>query len=275
MYRNEANKTSGASFIFQEDLKTTSKIQAFKTKTNLDVPDDHIKALLDRKDLLDGISSSKFFPRNKLNETSIFSNIPLGNEWARYYIASLEYQKVTHFSVSFKTSEKLPFIWAFRTLLFPFEKLTPVNLTFYQDLESTNSTVNLDPKDLPVFSEYLLLVQKQQNDSLPNDDAEVKFIPVRLAHSFFADSRVFPDNKVLVLKEISEGQYEYPLIDFLYFSAVTITTLGYGDILPATSHVRCLVMIETLLGVILIGAFISMLFWDPSFAPQKPNHQQN
>lgn len=50
-------------------------------------------------------------------------------------------------------------------------------------------------------------------------------------------------------------------IDALYFSTVTITTLGFGDISPCNRAGRCLVMIETLGGIILIvfvlSAFIS------------------
>ena len=80
---------------------------------------------------------------------------------------------------------------------------------------------------------------------------------------------VFPDDQFLVLKEATEGKYEYPLLDFLYFSAVTITTLGYGDILPASSNVRRLVMIESLLGILLAGVFVSALFWTPSNDKQK------
>lgn len=50
------------------------------------------------------------------------------------------------------------------------------------------------------------------------------------------------------------------LNDFLYFSAVTITTLGYGDILPNSGGIRFLVMIETIAGVIILGLFVSQKF---------------
>lgn len=43
----------------------------------------------------------------------------------------------------------------------------------------------------------------------------------------------------------------------LYFSAVTITTLGYGDIYPITNKARFAVMIEALLGIIIIGLFLN------------------
>lgn len=47
---------------------------------------------------------------------------------------------------------------------------------------------------------------------------------------------------------------------FLYLSAVTITTLGYGDIVPIGTIARWLVAIESVLGIIVIGAFLGSLY---------------
>jgi len=44
---------------------------------------------------------------------------------------------------------------------------------------------------------------------------------------------------------------------FVYFSAVTITTLGYGDIVPMTDRARLLVACEAVLGVVLAGLFLN------------------
>ena len=44
-----------------------------------------------------------------------------------------------------------------------------------------------------------------------------------------------------------------------YFSAVTITTLGYGDIVPITSAARWLVASESILGILLAGLFVNSL----------------
>ncbi|MFC6631797.1 potassium channel family protein [Microbulbifer taiwanensis] len=49
------------------------------------------------------------------------------------------------------------------------------------------------------------------------------------------------------------------LIMCLYFSAVTITTLGYGDIAPASDIGRILASSEAVLGVALIGLFLNAL----------------
>ncbi|MFB0566118.1 MAG: ion channel [Candidatus Aminicenantaceae bacterium] len=47
-----------------------------------------------------------------------------------------------------------------------------------------------------------------------------------------------------------------PYFDLLYFSFVTITTLGYGDILPAIWVSKCFIIIELLFGL----GFVLLLF---------------
>jgi hypothetical protein len=42
-----------------------------------------------------------------------------------------------------------------------------------------------------------------------------------------------------------------------YFSAITITTLGFGDITPVSSMARVLVGVEAVLGVVFIGLFLN------------------
>ena len=42
------------------------------------------------------------------------------------------------------------------------------------------------------------------------------------------------------------------IIDFIYFSFITITTVGYGDIAPLHTFVRALVLIQVLFATILV-----------------------
>jgi hypothetical protein len=44
-----------------------------------------------------------------------------------------------------------------------------------------------------------------------------------------------------------------------YLSAMTITTVGFGDITPVSESARILVAIEAILGVVLVGLFLSAL----------------
>ena len=45
------------------------------------------------------------------------------------------------------------------------------------------------------------------------------------------------------------------ILDFLYFSIITVTTVGYGDILPAHTFVRLLVLFQVLFGLALLSKF--------------------
>jgi hypothetical protein len=47
--------------------------------------------------------------------------------------------------------------------------------------------------------------------------------------------------------------------DLLYLSFCTITTLGYGDIVPVSSHARRMCSIEATIGVLYIAIFIGRL----------------
>jgi hypothetical protein len=45
--------------------------------------------------------------------------------------------------------------------------------------------------------------------------------------------------------------------DLIYYSFVTITTLGYGDIVPATIHAKSFVIVEIITGVLYLAILIS------------------
>jgi hypothetical protein len=45
----------------------------------------------------------------------------------------------------------------------------------------------------------------------------------------------------------------------LYLSAMTITTVGYGDIVPITRQARMLLALEAILGIVVIGLFLNAL----------------
>lgn len=49
------------------------------------------------------------------------------------------------------------------------------------------------------------------------------------------------------------------IIESMYFSTVTITTLGYGDISPVSDIGRALAATESVFGIILIGLFLNAL----------------
>lgn len=52
---------------------------------------------------------------------------------------------------------------------------------------------------------------------------------------------------------------ETSLVESMYFSTVTITTLGYGDISPMNNLGRVVAATESVLGIILIGLFLNAI----------------
>jgi voltage-gated potassium channel Kch len=43
----------------------------------------------------------------------------------------------------------------------------------------------------------------------------------------------------------------------LYLSATTITTLGFGDIVPLTTPARLAISVEAVTGILLMGRFLN------------------
>jgi hypothetical protein len=109
------------------------------------------------------------------------------------------------------------------------------------------------------------------------------FVPVRVStlHGSTDNfSRIFPCKKdamlnttclrmtfedyssLISLRETAAGRpsrLQSSFLRMLYFSAVTISTLGYGDIVPITTRVRVIVTAEIVLGPLLFGFFLNSL----------------
>ena len=57
----------------------------------------------------------------------------------------------------------------------------------------------------------------------------------------------------------SEGAFRAETMRFKYFSFVTITTLGYGDITPLTNKASSLALLEALVGQVYLVALVAWL----------------
>jgi len=57
---------------------------------------------------------------------------------------------------------------------------------------------------------------------------------------------------------IAQLEEELSFSDALYFSWVTGTTVGYGDLTPTTGNTRVLAIIVAIMGIILTGTIVSI-----------------
>jgi len=58
---------------------------------------------------------------------------------------------------------------------------------------------------------------------------------------------------------VTEGQFEDSRIHFIYYSFVTITTVGFGDILPVSMTARAFSIVEMVVGQIFLIVLIARL----------------
>jgi hypothetical protein len=70
--------------------------------------------------------------------------------------------------------------------------------------------------------------------------------------------------------------WESPLgfIESMYFSVVTITTLGYGEITPANDLARVITALEALSGIFVIGLFLNSVAHRYSERQEEKNREQ-
>ncbi|NDY43090.1 hypothetical protein G3N55_09580 [Dissulfurirhabdus thermomarina] len=59
------------------------------------------------------------------------------------------------------------------------------------------------------------------------------------------------------LVRVDYGRYPTPLSP-LYYSVVTLTTLGYGDVVPSTLAGQCVAMLEVMVGYMMLGGLLSI-----------------
>jgi len=93
-------------------------------------------------------------------------------------------------------------------------------------------------------------------------------IPREYTNDVVSDVVMMPISRKLdfEIRNYASGTRGFPakssghFMRLLYLSAITITTVGYGDILPITTLARALVASEAILGIIIIGFFLNSLW---------------
>lgn len=96
------------------------------------------------------------------------------------------------------------------------------------------------PFDFPQASDLFALAQEEK--------LSVAFTP-----DFYKNLNFY----ILTQEGIPAGSWLDNFKRMLYLSTATITTLGYGDIVPVSSLTRWLITLESMLGVVTIGFFLN------------------
>ena len=108
-----------------------------------------------------------------------------------------------------------------------------------------------------VFTDFF----KRKRQIVPNDitiiittdiTRAISFGLVYTIISFFSDDIAFNN----IPKTLEEFEFYFRHI---YFSFITITTIGYGDIYPLTTIGQFLVMIEVITGMILTNVILGLV----------------
>lgn len=133
---------------------------------------------------------------------------------------------------------------------------------FDVSFSSKYSFVKHKEKKITIFKEVFFENTKNNSDSI--------FYRKSIKNVFYSKDFNVPvlifdeslNNKLIEFAKISEGfptSFYDNFWQMFYFSSVTVTTLGYGDIVPMTNFARILVSIESILGIILVGLFLNAL----------------
>lgn len=259
IYWRIANKSSGEFFIFQKDININTKVNVFKKNLKIYIYNKEFDNAI--SDLI--ISEEYKKPIVKLSNDStgnfhIFTfDQTLGELWANYYYQLFIGKGITHMKIDKVQEDNINSKIKIYKLQISFyrsdERDSNRRYNLYKNIDKKTlkkvENITLWIKDYPVIEEELF----QNKYYYP-----LNFYFINLMEN----SMSFLDDSPIILKSIANGSFKYPLWNFMYFSAVTITTLGYGDILPNSTMVRILVMFETISGVLIAAMFGSCLFWN-------------
>lgn len=245
-YYRQAKETNGKAFLFQQDLLFDQKLSAFSQRVGFKVPQGIFHELLakDKESIFREIKyNAKHWSVHNSNidkrkKYPISLQGQIGETWSNYYLYKYLCMGARYFTfaVSDRPNQQLsptkgPIWWV---TLYDFQSNPMLNFQIYR---------NAQLKEL--LSQY----------ALESGNYSIELLPTLIESSLN-----YPDHDYNIFVDIQDGNYEYAINDFLYFSAVTITTLGYGDILPNNANIRFWVMVESFSGVTLLGLFISSFF---------------
>lgn len=296
IYQEIAKESNGRDFIFQEDIKIKLQAKALKDDANLQADEyvlcDLIKNNEFEKEVIhfNKFNNSTNFTSD--NSTSIALNITrdfdlnenegflctnkIGKYWAEFYSSEFYQRGISYYRFELNKNITAPKNIGFKNdTLYPITiflyspKIRNENLLFPESNRIRLLDSNVNILDYNLISTYTILIDdKSYIDSLKTDQVTSASIHNPMFSSLsniLQHSVLFLGNDYKRINEsynmIETNGVRFPLLDFLYYSAVTITTTGYGDILPNSTIIRTLVMFETFFGVGIPGLFVSLLFF--------------
>jgi voltage-gated potassium channel len=265
IYKILANNTDGQAFSFNEDVR----LQAIAKEAYSQLEGNVNLHTLNQ--LIGGPDSQRFaqvFIHHGDDSQTVYGLKPIGGHWAMFYSELLARKGITHYTIKAlppavypldpEVSQITYLSYANPEAFLPMPKSSPYLLELF-------SGPNIIPTNQDDFSK--LKIVSRHNIWLIHPpffyDIYEEYIMaynIGLLPESLQNSMVFLDDFPNRLTAIIEGRRSYPLLDFLYFSAVTITTLGFGDIVPNNTTVRVLVMFEAFLGLLIVGGLVSLLF---------------
>ncbi|MFW2488763.1 potassium channel family protein [Clostridium chromiireducens] len=276
IYRDIANVSHGEEFIFQSDLLLKSQISAFKENTKSEVDNKFISDIITSKDyknveIISELNDSQLTP---------FCKTVIGDKWADYYENMYVKKGVIGYSVS-----NIKKIVKDNTTSYVMDLILYADIPETSEFHYGNKTFKVSGSvhEISINGESPNIGYLDKNKTLKSVKEEVINIMINTTDSSLIEafgnidqsdnyisnidlkdilkySDIYLNRDIIELQNILKGEYQYSLADFLYFSAISITTTGYGDILPNSSRVRVYVMFEILFGVIVVGIFVSSLF---------------
>jgi hypothetical protein len=259
-YDQIADWSHGDDFVFAGDVKPNSIISAFKAKTGSTVNDGIIRAVIDGNPYGRSCTHLEIDPFDGplAPRTYLVCNKPLGVVLSHYYYERLRDRGYTSYETINLEHRSVPDeirnrAGGFRILHWYRGRDTE---RVFQDTAAADDkeladccyVVELALHGAEEDKLKLLLIHelKATQGTISADSPSIRGV--------LFNSLTSPDEDLFDLQLLMDGSY-YSLVDFLYFSAITITTVGFGDIVPHSQIVRVMVMLETVVGIVLIGIF--------------------
>lgn len=261
IYWDVANRSKGEFFIFQNDINLDTKVSMFKKEMNIKSYNkelnESIRKLIISQEYKRPIVKLNVLNNSTYNKSAFVFDRVLGENWSSYYYLLMACRGITHMNIVDMGENKLN--GGFHSY-----KLK-LNLYRSNDEDIDNFSDYYKSYLYKFKKIYTIYVWVDNYDIIKKEyfDNNYYFYPINFYfQQIIKNSICFPDESPFILRKVSTGNFRYPIWNFIYFSAVTITTLGYGDILPNSTQVRIIVIIETITGVILTSVFASLILWN-------------